>query len=109
MQETQERPGFDPWVGKILWRRKQQPTPIFLPGEFHGQKSLVGCSPKGCKELDTTEWLSTQWVKVFTIQTKNYFQPNTVQTVKFSVKWVKETFSNIHNKDDEEMATKARE
>lgn len=40
----------------------------------------------------------------FTIQRKNYFQPNTVQTVKFSVKWVKETFSNIHNKDDEEAS-----
>jgi len=35
---------FDPWVGKI-WRRKWQPTPVFLPGEFHGQRSLVGYSP----------------------------------------------------------------
>ena len=37
------------------WRRKWQPTPVFLPGEFHGQKSLAGYSPWGCKELDTTE------------------------------------------------------
>ena len=37
------RPGFDPWVGKILWSRKWQPTPVFLPGKFHGQRSLVGC------------------------------------------------------------------
>ena len=34
-------PGFDPWVGKIPWRREWQPTPVFLPGEFHGQRSLT--------------------------------------------------------------------
>ena len=47
--------GFDPWVGKIPWRRTWQPTPGFLPGESHGQKSLAGYSPWGRKELDTTE------------------------------------------------------
>jgi len=36
------RPGFNPWVGKIRWRRKWLPTPVFLPGESHGQKSLAG-------------------------------------------------------------------
>ena len=36
---------FDPWAGKIPWRIKQQPTPVFLPGESHGQRSLVGYSP----------------------------------------------------------------
>ena len=46
-----KRRGFDPWVGKILW----QPTPVFLPGEFHGQRSLASCSPWGGKELDATE------------------------------------------------------
>jgi len=46
---------FDPWVGKIPWRRKWQHTPIFLPGESHGQRSLVGYSPWGSKELDTSE------------------------------------------------------
>ena len=49
---------FNPWVGQILWRRKWQPTPVFLPGKFHGQRSLMGCSPWGCKELDTIEQLS---------------------------------------------------
>ena len=49
---------FDPWVGKIPWRRKWQPTPVFSPGEFRGQWSLVGYSPWGCKELDTTERLT---------------------------------------------------
>ena len=52
------RPGFDPWVGKIPWRRKWQPTPVSLPGKSHGQRSLVGCSPWGCKESGTTEWLT---------------------------------------------------
>ena len=46
------RPGFDPWVGKIPWRRAWQLTPVFLPGESHGQRSLVGYSPWGA-ELDT--------------------------------------------------------
>ena len=47
--------GFDPWVGKIPWRRKWQSTPVFLPGESHGQRSLAGYSPWGRKESDTTE------------------------------------------------------
>ena len=46
---------FDPWVGKIPWRRAWQPTPVFLPGESHGQRSLEGYSPQGHKESDTTE------------------------------------------------------
>ena len=49
------RPGFNPWVGKISWRRKWQPTPVFLPGKSHGQRNLVGYSPWGRKESDTTE------------------------------------------------------
>ena len=40
---------FDPWVGKIPWRRAWQPTPVFLPGESHGQRSLAGYSPQGCR------------------------------------------------------------
>ena len=40
-----------------LWRRQWQPTPVLLPGKPHGQRSLVGCSPWGCEELDTTEQL----------------------------------------------------
>ena len=52
------RPGFGPWVGKIPWRREWQPTPVFLPEEYHGQRSLLGYSPWGCKESDMTERLS---------------------------------------------------
>ena len=46
---------FDPWVGKIPRKRARQPTPVFLLGESHGQRSLVSYSSKGHKELDTTE------------------------------------------------------
>ena len=49
------RPGFDPWVRKISWRREWQPNPVFLPEKSHRQRSLAGCSPWGCKELDMTE------------------------------------------------------
>ena len=52
-----QRPGLDPWVGKIPWRRKWQPTPVLLPGESHGQRSLAGYSPWGRKESDPTERL----------------------------------------------------
>ena len=45
-----KRCGFDPWVGKIPWRRAWKPTLVFLPGESHGQRSLAGYSPYGCKE-----------------------------------------------------------
>ena len=50
--------GFDPWIGKILCRRKWQPTPGFLPGESHEQRSLVDYTPWGQKESDTTEQLN---------------------------------------------------
>ena len=51
IQET----GFDPWFGKILWRWKWLPTPVFLLGEFHGQRILVGYSPWCPKQSDMTE------------------------------------------------------
>ena len=45
--------GFDHWVGKILWRRRWKPTPVFLPGESHGQRSLAGyISTWGCKRVE---------------------------------------------------------
>ena len=47
--------GFDPCMGKIAWRREWLPTPVFLHGEFHGQKSLVGYGSWGREELDMTE------------------------------------------------------
>ena len=54
LPEMQETHG----VGKIPWKREWQPTPVFLPREFHGQGSLIGYSSWGCKELDTAEQLT---------------------------------------------------
>ena len=49
--------GFDSWLRKIPWRKKWQPTPVLLPGESYGWRSLVGYNPWGCKESDMTEQL----------------------------------------------------
>ena len=86
------RPGFDPWVRKMPWRRKWQPTPvfffkinlfnwrlitlqycptpIFLPGEFHGQRSLVGYSLCGHKESDMTDTYQDYYFRVLMISLK---------------------------------------
>ena len=54
-----KRLGFEPWVGKLLWRRKWQLTAVFLPGKCHAQRSLMGCSPWGHKESEMTEHTHT--------------------------------------------------
>ena len=59
MQETQEDVGLIPWLGRSPGGGKWQSTPVFFPGESHGHRSLASYSPKGRKELDTTERLST--------------------------------------------------
>ena len=59
-----KRGRLDPKVRKIPWSRKWQPTPVFLPEKFHGQKSLVGYSPWGHKESDMSEWLSIQHTRI---------------------------------------------
>ena len=53
------RSRINPWVGKIPWKREWQPTPVFLPGKSHGQRSLVSYTPWDHEQLDTTEWLHT--------------------------------------------------
>ena len=55
-----KRHGFYPWVRKFPWRRKWQPTPVFLPGNSHGQRSLVGYSLQGCKRV-SHDWATKQW------------------------------------------------
>ena len=57
--KRRKRHEFYPWVGTIPWSRKQQLTCMFLPGKFHGQRSLVGYSPWSCNESDTTEYTHT--------------------------------------------------
>ena len=53
------RCSFDPWIKKIPWGRAWQPTPVFLPGESHGQRNLAGYSPQGHKELDRSDLACT--------------------------------------------------
>ena len=65
------------------WRRKWLPTPVFLPGEFHGQKSLVGYSSWGCKELDMTERLTLLLIITTASSTRAFFRASLVaQMVK---------------------------
>ena len=61
-----KRLGFDPWVRKIPWRGKWQPTPVFLPGEFHGQGSLVGYSAWGHKsQIRRNNYTTTTFLVVY--------------------------------------------
>ena len=79
--------GFHPWVRKIPWRRKWQPTPVLLPGESHGGRSLVGYSPWGCKDSDTTErlhFLSLSFLGVKTARGGNLWQPHFPQISAFN-------------------------
>ena len=75
MQETR----FDPWVRKIPCRREWLLTLVFLPGEFHGQRSLVGNSPWGHKESDMTEQLSPSREKEYS---GNCYKANLTGTKK---------------------------
>ena len=63
------RPGFDPWIGRIPWRRQWLPTPVFLPGEFHGQES-GGLQSMGSQRVDTAEWLTLLLLFILVFQEK---------------------------------------
>ena len=65
--------GFDLWVRKSPWSRAWQPTRIFLPGESHEQRSLVGYSPKGSKKSDMTECRHTWAFKIYLFLFYLYF------------------------------------
>ena len=75
------RRGFSPWVGKIPWRRKSQPTPVFLSEKSHEQRSLAGYSPWGHKESDITEhactlhiyYLLNEWINEWIISYYPYY------------------------------------
>ena len=74
---------FDPWVGKIPWRKKWQPTPIFLLGESHGQRSLTGYSPQDRRDWDTTLGLVCLDLVVFISPFIFVWPIATVKTVMF--------------------------
>ena len=75
------RCGFDPWVGKITWRRKWQPTPIFLPGKFHGQRSLAGYSPWGLQRVRYNLATKQQQEQVRSRERKDLDQAGEVATI----------------------------
>ena len=74
--------GLIPVLGKIPWRRAWQPTPVFLPGESHGQRSQAGYSPLGCKESDMTE--ATQHAHT-NISKKHYVKVHQLATKGFNL------------------------
>ena len=104
------KPGFHAWVGKIPWRRKWQPIPVFLPEESHGRRSLVGYSPRGCKELDTTEWLHFHFQRLSSCHTKWSSQKEKTNTIwyhfymaskiwyKWTYLWNRSRLKDIENK-----------
>ena len=98
------RPGFDPWVGKILWRRKWQPTPVLLPGKFHGWRNLIGYNPWGHKESDMTERLHFHFSQIkslglmsMALRTYIYMQDRKVLVVvsKCKLQLLKKKFSEV--------------
>ena len=74
-----KRYGFDSWIGKIPWKRKWPPTPVFLPGKSHGQRNLVSYSPWGRKELDVAEW--AEWLTHTHTSNNNWVFPVYQETV----------------------------
>ena len=83
------RPGFDPWVGKISGRRKWLPIRVFLPGEFHGQRTLVGYSPQDCKESDMAEQLSLTHMYIFHIMEFQIRSDQSLSRVRlFAIPWI---------------------
>ena len=87
------KPRFDPWAGKICWRRKWTPTPVFLPRESHGQRRLVSYSPWGCKESDTTKRL---------INTQTHTHTHIIDELfcacfRRTAKWFSHTYSTTYS------------
>ena len=74
--------GFNPWVGRIPWRRKWQSTPVLLPGKFHGERSLRGYSPWCRKESDSTEQLHLLTIRYILFQS-------------YILKWICSLFNSL--------------
>ena len=77
------KPGFDLWVGKIPWRREWLPTPVFLLGELHGQRNLMGFSPWSHKESDMTEQLLLSLLLSLKNSEHKYFSLTSLNAYKY--------------------------
>ena len=106
---TQETPvwGFNPCIREIPWRR--EPTPIFLPREFHGQRSLAGCSPWGYEVSDMTEWRSGDCVisSVLSCYSKNLKRWTSV-TAQFQLSFIWQAKENTSLRCDGRLTQKKR-
>ena len=109
------RPGFNPWVRNIPWRRKWLPAQVVFPRESHGQKSLLGYSSQGCKVLNMTEWLSMH-TRIYKLPTRESLQiyrhiQIESQRMKKAISWKKKKKAGVailHNKIDFETKTLTR-
>ena len=90
-----KRPRFNSWVGKIPWRSERLPTPIFLPGEFHGQRSLAGYS-HGITKSDMTEQLSLHLIHLFPIASFLYLLEGFI-CFPYSPSFLKQTLMSYTN------------
>ena len=89
------RAWFDPWVGKILWRRKWQPTPVLLPGKSHRWRSMVGYSPWSRKESDTTKRLHLVLVLVLYWDHYHYYFHPHHHTIAIIIITIPVTINNM--------------
>ena len=88
--------GLIPGSGKILWRRKWQPTPVFLPEKFHRQTSLASYSPRGCKESDTTEHTFFCFYFLFPYGTTGSISISRRLPMKLHLRYLRLHFPNVH-------------
>ena len=88
---------FSPWAGTIPWRRKWQPVPVFLPGKFYGQRSLVGYSPRGSQRV------GYNWMTKYTgmIEQNDLLMWHAVQFLRIKVHDTCNIFSSILEKNRE--------
>ena len=94
-------PGSTTGLEKIPWRKEWQPTPVFLPGESHGQRKLVSYIPWDRKELDTTEWLTLSEDEVQGSWSLNYYYCyKCLGAIDFShLWWINQGFFNFNDRN----------
>ena len=83
--KRRKRREFHPWVKRLPWSGRWQPIPLFLPGKFHAQRSLVGCCPWGRKESDTTEQLTT--MSIYYLAGKTFSKVSRLSIIIYLPKW----------------------